>query len=269
MSLRPCVFAHSDRCTKQKAKAMHPVNFHLPGVRASYQDALLNCLKLAAKPLLATEIRSAVGGTGHQARTGLHVLIEQGKVREAGNTRNTRYSICEQITPAVTSAPLPIAEILAKKSPEKVIADAVSFITRLPKIRAHNGRRWVSDPIGCAHMIAHVLSTPEPQRTLKTIAERTGCRHQTLVCLLDGRTTSGSEWPAFKNELDRLLAIVPTPATPAAAAASAPAPAPTSAISDVTYEIDQSTGDIYMITKTRIRYGTPEHQTCLVRLHSR
>lgn len=60
--------------------------------REAYQQAMLGYLQSEkGEKVGATQIRSAVGGTGLQARAALSVLIDGKKVRSEGKARAKRY----------------------------------------------------------------------------------------------------------------------------------------------------------------------------------
>lgn len=238
-------------------------NLHLSSVRVNYRKEVLQFLRGVMRPSLMVEIREVVGGTSHQLRTALHVLMSENKVIQTGTTRNTRYSLVISASATTDHVPsVPSAPAIGNKAIAKVVTEAVRFITNLPKIRAHNGRQWRVDPIGCAKMIAAVRDTPDPRATLQTIADRTGCRRQSLTCLLNGRSTDNEVWPAFQAELERLTPTAPaTTTTTTAVVETEPA---TKGVS--TYELDPRTGDILIVMRTRVSYGTPDHVRCMAHL---
>jgi hypothetical protein len=80
------------KTAKGKAKAK-PVNTRTPEGRSAYDNAVLEVVAQAERPIKAPEITAAVGGTALQVRKALARLIESEKITWEGKARGMRYSV--------------------------------------------------------------------------------------------------------------------------------------------------------------------------------
>jgi hypothetical protein len=70
-----------------------PVNTRTPEGRNAYDNAVLEVVAQAERPIKAPEITAAVGGTALQVRKALARLIESEKITWEGKARGMRYSV--------------------------------------------------------------------------------------------------------------------------------------------------------------------------------
>jgi hypothetical protein len=80
------------KTAKSKTKAK-PVNTRTPEGRNAYDNAVLEVVAAAERPIKAPEITAAVGGTALQVRKALARLIESEKITWEGKARGMRYSV--------------------------------------------------------------------------------------------------------------------------------------------------------------------------------
>ena len=80
------------KTAKGKVKAK-PVNTRTPEGRSAYDNAVLEVVAQAERPIKAPEITAAVGGTALQVRKALARLIESEKITWEGKARGMRYSV--------------------------------------------------------------------------------------------------------------------------------------------------------------------------------
>jgi hypothetical protein len=80
------------KTAKGKVKAK-PVNTRTPEGRSAYDNAVLEVVAQAERPIKAPEITAAVGGTALQVRKALARLIEGEKITWEGKARGMRYSV--------------------------------------------------------------------------------------------------------------------------------------------------------------------------------
>jgi hypothetical protein len=80
------------KTVKGKVKAK-PVNTRTPEGRSAYDNAVLEIVAQAERPIKAPEITAAVGGTALQVRKALARLIEGEKITWEGKARGMRYSV--------------------------------------------------------------------------------------------------------------------------------------------------------------------------------
>lgn len=80
------------KTVKGKVKAK-PVNTRTPEGRNAYDNAVLEVVMAAERPIKAPEITAAVGGTALQVRKALARLIESEKITWEGKARGMRYSV--------------------------------------------------------------------------------------------------------------------------------------------------------------------------------
>jgi hypothetical protein len=80
------------KTAKGKVKAK-PVNTRTPEGRSAYDNAVLEVVAQAERPIKAPDITAAVGGTALQVRKALARLIESEKITWEGKARGMRYSV--------------------------------------------------------------------------------------------------------------------------------------------------------------------------------
>jgi hypothetical protein len=74
-----------------RAGKLAAVDTRTPAGRDVFDEALLKAVLGATRPVSATELRKAVGGTPLQVRTAMNRLIQRDKVAWSGQARGTRY----------------------------------------------------------------------------------------------------------------------------------------------------------------------------------
>ena len=164
----------------------------------------------------------------------------------------------------------------------RTIQSAIATIKSMPRIRGGKAIHWAANIDATAHVAAVILSASDCKKAMLEIVTGSGAPVHAIDNLIHGRASGGGHWAPLREALakmsvawltDRLdeknaaRAAKANPIAPPAATSALPVtPATFSVVpqeSNGTYRVDADSQDIFVMTTTRLRYGTPEHRAKL------
>lgn len=146
-----------------------------------------------------------------------------------------------------------------------------AYVKSVPPHPVRRGRAWRNDPSGIALMVQQLISLGDVYAVTQAVGLELGMSGQPLRLFARGLGPSTDIWPELRAELTKIgvkwlrtkVDVVPEQPTKDAATPIAPATFAPINESMGTWRLDPDSQDIFVLTTTRLRYGTPEHRAKL------
>ena len=158
----------------------------------------------------------------------------------------------------------------------RTIQSAIFTIKGMPRIRGGKAIHWAANIDATAHVAAVILTAPDRKRAMLEVVTGSGAPVHAIDNLTHGRASGGGHCAPLRNALAKMsVTWLPdrldekNAARAAKANPIAPPPVTPATFTTVpqesngTYRIDHDSQDIFVMTTTRLRYGTPEHRAKL------
>ncbi len=145
----------------------------------------------------------------------------------------------------------------------RTIQSAIATIKSMPRIRGGKAIHWAANVDATAHVAAVILSAPDRKKAMLEVVTGSGAPVHAIDNLIHGRASGGGHWAPLRDALNKMSVAWLTDRLDEKNAARAAKATTVPQESGGTYRIDHDSQDIFVMTTTRLRYGTPEHRAKL------